>query len=258
MKIYFRYLIIQIKSLMEYKTSFILTVFGQFLVSMFFLAGMYFLFDRFGNIKGYTFSEVLLCFSTIFISFSIAETIGRGFDKFSSIISNGEFDRIMLRPISAIIQVLGSRIEFSRIGRLFQAILVLVYSINTSEVHWTLLKILTLIFMVIGGVCIFLGLFLIYASICFYSIQVLEIINIFTDGGREICQYPLSIYEKWVLKFFTFIVPLAFVNYHPYLYIIGKVKNIYYVFSPLIGILFLIPAYILWRIGIRHYKSTGS
>lgn len=260
MKIYLKYFVIQLKALMQYKISFILTAFGQFLVSMFFFAGMYFLFDRFGNIKGYTFNEVLLCFSTVFISFSIAECIGRGFDRFSVMISNGEFDRIMMRPVSTIIQVLGSKIEFSRIGRLIQAIIVFVYAFNTCNVNWNISKLITIILMIIGGICIFFGLFVIYASICFFSTQGLEVMNIFTDGGREIAQYPLNIYEKWVLKFFTFIIPLAFVNYYPFIYIIGDINRngIMYMLSPIIGILFLIPAYICWRIGVRHYKSTGS
>ena len=194
------------------------------------------------------------------MSFALAECFGRGFDRFSSIISNGEFDRIMLRPRNEIIQVLGIKIEFSRIGRLTQAIIIFIYGIVTCVVEWTIGKILTLTLMVLGGVCLFFSLFMIYAAICFFTIEGLEFMNIFTDGGREIAQYPLNIYSKWVLKFFTFIVPLAFVNYYPYLYIINKVteNTILYMISPVCAILFIVPAFGLWKIGVRHYKSTGS
>jgi len=66
--------------------------------------------------------------------------------------------------------------------------------------------------------------------------------NIFTDGGRELAQYPLDIYKDWVLKFFTFGVPLAFVNYYPFLYLIDKnpYPDVVGMLSPLITILFLI------------------
>ena len=116
MKLYFKYFSIHLRSIMEYKTSFILTALGQGMTTFFSFLGMYFLFNRFGSIKGYSFSEVLLCFSTIFMAFSLGECVGRGFDRFSTIISNGEFDRIMVRPQNEILQVLGSRIEFTRIG----------------------------------------------------------------------------------------------------------------------------------------------
>ncbi|MBU5317659.1 ABC-2 family transporter protein [Clostridium bornimense] len=260
MRLYLKYFSIQLRSIMEYKVSFLFTVIGQFFTTIFSFIAMYFLFDRFGNINGYGFNEVLLLFSTILISFSLGECFGRGFDRFSSIISNGEFDRIMLRPRSLVIQVLGSKIEFSRIGRLIQATVIFIYGIITSNVQWTIGKVITLILMVVGGVCIFSGLFIIYAGICFFTIEGLEIMNIFTDGGKEIAQYPLNIYEKWVMKFFTFVIPFAFVNYYPFLYIIGRVseKNILYMLSPLVAVLFLIPAYIFWNIGVAHYKSTGS
>jgi len=74
----------------------------------------------------------------------------------------------------------------------------------------------------------------------------------------QLAQYPLDIYKDWVLKFFTFFVPLSFVNYYPFLYIISKSKGIFNMLSPLIAILFLIPSYIFWCFGVSHYKSTGS
>lgn len=260
MRLYFKYFSIHLRAAMEYKTSFFLTAVGQGLTTAFSFLSMYFLFQRFGNIEGYTFNQVLLCFSTISMSFALAECFGRGFDRFSTIISNGEFDRIMLRPRNEIIQVLGSKIEFSRIGRLIQALIIFIYGIITCNIGWNIGKIFTLIFMIIGGVFLFFSLFMIYATICFYTIEGLEFMNIFTDGGREIAQYPLNIYSEWVLKFFTFVIPLAFVNYYPYLYIIDRIgeNKILYMLSPICSIFFIVPAYVLWKVGVKHYKSIGS
>ena len=260
MKLYLKYFSIHLRYAMEYKTSFFFTIFGQAIATILSFLGMYFLFERFGSVDGYTFNEVLLCFSTILMSFALAECFGRGFDRFSVIISNGEFDRIMLRPRNEIIQVLGSKIEFSRVGRLIQAGIIFIYAIITCDIGFTIGKVFTLMLMIIGGTVLFFSLFMIYAAICFFTIEGLEFMNIFTDGGREIAQYPLSIYKKWILKFFTFVVPLAFVNYYPFLYLINRVsKNTWlYMISPICAILFIIPSYILWRIGVRHYKSTGS
>lgn len=260
MRLYLKYFDIQLRSIMQYKTSFFLTAIGQGMTTFFSFLSMYFLFARFGSIKNYTFNEVLLCFSTIFMSFSLAECFGRGFDAFSGIISNGEFDRIMVRPRNEILQVIGSKIELTRIGRLAQALLIFIYGVTTCGVNWNPQKLLTLSLMIIGGMGLFFGLFMIYAAICFFTLEGLEFMNIFTDGGRELAQYPLNIYKEWVLKFFTFIVPLAFINYYPFLYLIGKNQghDIFYMLSPMLSLLFIIPSYVLWRFGVSHYKSTGS
>lgn len=258
MKLYLKYFSIQLKSVMQYKTSFFLTSIGQCLTTFFSFLSMYFLFTRFGSIKNYSFNEVLLCFSTIFMSFALAECFGRGFDAFPSIISDGSFDRILVRPRNEVLQVLGTKIELTRIGRLIEALIVFIYSLKTCGVYFSPDKIFTLTLMIIGGTFLFFGLFIISAVICFFTIESLEIINIFTDGGRELAQYPLDIYKNFVLKFFTYIIPLAFVNYYPLLYIIGKSHNVLYMFSPIIACLFIIPSFILWKFGVRHYVGTGS
>lgn len=258
MKLYLKYASIILRSQMQYKASFIMSAIGQFLVSFTAFLGVYFMFSRFNSVSGFTFSEVLLCFAVILTSFSLAECFVRGFDTFSGIISNGEFDRIMVRPRNEILQVLASRIEFSRIGRLLQALVMFAYAIPASEVEWTFDKIVTLIFMLAGGFIVFSGLFIIYASLCFFTIEGLEFMNIFTDGGREFGRYPFSVYGEGVLKFLTYVIPLALFQYYPFLYLIGKSNTIYYMFLPLIGMLFIIPCLIFWRVGVRHYKSTGS
>lgn len=258
MKLYLKYFSIHLRSQMQYKASFILTMLGQFLVSFSMFLGIYFMFLRFNQVEGFTYSEVLLCFAIVLMAFSIAECFARGFDSFSSMISNGEFDRIMVRPRNEIFQVLSSKIELSRIGKLIQAVIVFAYAIPASGVIWSADKIITMLLMITSGVIVFSGLFIIYASFCFFTIEGLEFMNIFTDGGREFGKYPFSIYGNEVLKFFTYIIPLALFQYYPFLYLIGREQSIMYMLLPLAGMLFLIPCYIFWRIGIKHYKSTGS
>ena len=192
------------------------------------------------------------------MAFSLAECFFRGFDTFSKVISNGEFDRVMLRPRNEMFQILASKVEITRLGRLLQAIVILIYAIFTCDVVWTADKILTLIIMITGGTVLFAGLFIIYASICFFTIEGLEFMNIFTDGGREYGKYPMSIYGDGVLKFFTYIIPLACVQYYPFMYLIGRTNNILYMFTPIAAFVFLIPCCIFWKIGVKHYKSTGS
>lgn len=258
LRLYGKYFKIQVQSMMQYKTSFLLTTIGQFLVSFNVFLSIYFMFQRFHAVKGFSYSEVLLCFSITLLEFSLAETFVRGFDTFSVIISNGEFDRIMVRPRNEIFQVLGSRIELTRIGRMLQAIVMFIYGIAKSEVNWTWDKWLALLFMLIGGSLVFSGLFLIYAGICFFTIEGLEFMNILTDGAREYGKYPVNIYGKRVLQFCTFIVPYALIQYYPLCYLLERDSKWWYLFLPLLATLFLVPCFALWKLGIRHYKSVGS
>ncbi len=258
MKLYLKYVAMHLRSQMQYKTSFFLTVAGQFISSFSALLGVYFLMDRFHQAGGFSYSEVLLCLAVILMAFSLAECFVRGFDAFSAIIANGEFDRIMVRPRNEILQVLGARIEFSRMGRLLQALCVFAYAVPRSGISWNAARACLLPLMVVAGAFVFAGLFIIYAALCFFTTEGLEFINIFTDGGREFCTYPLSIYGERILKFFTCIVPLALVQYYPLLYLTGRSENWQHALAPAAACLFLPLSLLLWRVGLRHYKSTGS
>ena len=70
MKLYWKYAAILLKSQMQYKASFFMTAAGQFLVSFSALLGVSFLFDRFHTVDGFTFPEVLICFSIVLAAFS--------------------------------------------------------------------------------------------------------------------------------------------------------------------------------------------
>lgn len=259
MKLYGKFFIIHLKSQMQYRTSFVLLLIGNTLSSFTAFLGLYFIFTGINQVDGFTFDQILICFAAILMAFSIAECFARGFDQFSAqMLSNGEFDRVLVRPRNEIFLVLASKIEFNRIGRFIQAAIILIYAVNTCGIHWSADKIMTLVLMILCGSVIFAGLFLVYASFTFFTVEGLEFMNILTDGGREFGKYPFSVYGKHVLKFLTFVVPLALVQYYPLLYLLDRSRSIIYMLLPLIGSLFIIPCYGFWRFGLRHYKSTGS
>lgn len=258
MKLYRKYFSIHMKAAMQYKLSFFLTVIAQFFVSFEVFLGVYFMFRRFHSVDDFTYSQVLLCYSVVLFQFYLAEFFFRGFDRFSAMLGNGEFDRILVRPRNTVFQVLVSRMDFARIGRLLQGFVLLPYAMATCGVSWDASRVLTLLFMILGGTLLFAGIFVLGATLSFFTTQGLEVVNAFTDGFKEHGKYPLSIYGKRVLQFTTFVVPFALVQYYPLLYLLGRVESPVYIFLPLLAALFLIPCYLVWRIGVRHYRSTGS
>lgn len=258
MELYIKFFIMHLKSQMQYKVSFLLTAIGQFLVPFTSLIAVYFMFSRFNVVDDFSFEQTLLCFAVVLTAFSLAEMLGRGFDTFPQMLSNGEFDRALVRPRSVIFQVLAAKMDFTRFSRVVQAVIVFCYAIPNSGVNWSWDKVLTLCMMVICGSLIFFALFIIYAAFSFFTIEGLEFMNILTDGGREFGRYPFSIYGKNILKFLTFVVPLALFQYYPLLYLLDREQSVLFMFAPMLGLLFLMPSYAFFRLGLRKYKSTGS
>ena len=258
MSLYFKFMKVHFKSELQYKISFTLSFISQFFVFFGYYFTIICLFDKFSNIKGFTMYEVLLTFGIIQFGYSFCETFFRGVDQFDDLIVNGTFDRLLLRPQNILLQVFANEVSFVKASRLIQSIIVLIIAIINIDVIWTIEKIITLIFMLISGIAVFLSIFILAASYCFLTVKGLEVRNVFTDGGKHMAQYPIGIFKKGFVFFFTFIIPFGFVNYYPLLYLLDKTNNKLLIISPLITILYLIPSVIIFYKGIKRYSSVGS
>lgn len=258
MKLYLKALRMHISSELQYKSSFILSVVSQIITFFSYYFVIISLFSKFNNIKGFSLYEVLLCFSIIQFGFAFNEVFARGVDKFDLLIINGKFDQLLLRPKNIILQVLINDTDLVKVSRLVQAIIIMIIALINLNIEINILKIITIILMFISAIIIFFCLELITAAYCFITIQGLEVRNILTNGGREMAQYPISVFNKGFIFIFTFIIPFAFVNYYPLLYFLGRVDNPLYAISPLIVILYLIPCIIIFNLGIKKYTSVGS
>jgi len=260
MKLYAKYIYFLLKSQLQYKASFIMTVITQFIQPFALFAGIYLLFERFGNIQGWTLYEVFMCYAVVAMCFAISECFARGFDKFPDMIRTASFDRILVRPRGTILQVLGAGFDIKRIGAFIQSGVVLVIAISGVDITWNFTKVIMLINMILGGTVIFTGVYILQATAAFWTIEALEVANIFTHGIKEHASYPLNIYPKWITVFFTFIIPYGTVNYIPLQYLLGKIDGTgwFYALVPLMGSLFILPCLLAWKIGVRKYSSAGS
>ncbi|MCL2742040.1 MAG: ABC-2 family transporter protein [Oscillospiraceae bacterium] len=258
MRLYLRYFAMNLKGQMQYRLTFALNVFGRFVIAFATVAGVWFMFTRFSEVGGFTLEQVLLCTAVTLGSFTMAEVFARGFDIFPRLLGDGQFDRYLVRPRNVVFQVLASHMEFARLGLIVQAAIVFAYALPRAGVDWTLARALTLALMLACGGLVFFGLYVIYAALSFFTVEGLEFMNVLTHGGREFGRYPYSVYGRGVLRFLTFVVPLALFQYYPLLYLLGREDGLAYMLSPLLSLPFLIPCYALFRVGLKKYRSTGS
>lgn len=250
---------------MQYKTSFIMMAVGEFFINAVEVAGVWALFTRFGQLEDWSLAHVCVFYGLVHIAFSIADAISTGFDQFGPLyIRTGHFDRVLLRPRSVFLQIFGHEIALRRVGRFLQGFIVLTWGLYTLDVDMTLWRLALMLLTIAGALCFFLSLFIFQATISFWSVESLELMNTMTYGGVESAQYPMAIYERWFRRFFTYVIPLACIAYFPVIAILGIEDPLgstfaFQVVSPFAGILFLALAITVFhRIGLRHYASTGS
>jgi ABC-2 type transport system permease protein len=262
--LYGRFVSQSIRSQLQYRLSFVFMAFGEFVTSVVEAIGIWALFERFGALGQWTLPQVAFLYGLVNCAFPVSETIARGFDVFGrEFVRTGNFDRLLLRPRSTVLQLAGHEFKLQRVGRLVQGLGILGWAVWTLDVDWNPGRVALLLVTFASGVVFFYALFIFQATLSFWATESLEIMNTLTYGGVETASYPLAIYRVWFRRFFTFVVPLGCISYFPSLAILGIADPLgsplwLQVVSPLSGFLFFAAALGAWSLGIRHYTSTGS
>ncbi|GAB4579608.1 MAG: ABC transporter permease [Anaerolineales bacterium] len=263
--LYLRLISVQIRSQLHFRTSFLFELFGTGLITTFEFASLALVLQRFGGIQGWTVGEVAFLYGLVEIAFGLMDMIFSGFDPpyFGRLVRQGLFDQLLLRPVNITLQVLGSEFIIRRLGKIFMGVAIFALALSLVEVTWTPAKLLYLPFVVLGMILYFGGLFIIGATITFWTVESIEVMNILTYGGSYTISHPMHIYQDWIRRFFTYFVPAIFLNYYPALYFLNKPDPFNFptfapFLSPLVGLAIFLLALAFWQFGMRHYQSTGT
>lgn len=248
------------KSSMQYRANMFMLSISSCLISLGELLSIFLMFNNFKSVGYWGFYETSLMFGLITAIYSFTECFARGFDEFANVIKHGDLDRILVRPTNIIYQIFGTKIELSKLLKSLLGFAIIIISVIKLNITWTFAKVLVLILTFICGCMVIWGVMLIAAGISVFTVENIEFINIFTNGAKEIAYYPINIYNKWLSRIFTFIVPVACFNYLPISYLMGygELPSILYALSPLMGIVFVFPCLLFFLWALKKYQGTGT
>jgi ABC-2 type transport system permease protein len=262
--LYGRYVAASVRSQLAYPASFAMMTLGAFLITIIEFIGVWALFRRFGQIGGWRLGDVALFYGLVSVIFAIADAVTRGFDVFGpNFVKTGDFDRLLLRPRSPALQLLGYELRLTRIGRFAQGALVFGIGSALTGFHWSFAVVAILGFAVLGGVALFSGLLVLQATLAFWTVESLEVANVLTYGGEAAAEYPMNVYAAWFRNFLIFGVPIGCVTYLPMLAAMGRPDPLgapdwVGPLAPVAGFAFLAAALFIWRFGIKRYASVGA
>ncbi|MBR0463949.1 MAG: ABC-2 family transporter protein [Clostridia bacterium] len=262
-KLYIRSMGMLLKCQMQYPASFLMQTLAQLIMEGGEMLALVLIIDRFGHLGSWQPGDLYFFFGMMSVTFYLTECFGRGVTgTFPSLVRSGQLDTMLARPRAVLTQVLCSDIDPRRIVCIAVGVTALCIGSRLSAVRWTFAKALLLCEAVAMGVVLILGLFLIEAIFCIYSVKSVELVNALTYGGRSACAYPVNIYPRPLRTLFTVIAPFALTLQLPAAYILDKPLFSWPAWtaflSPLSGAAAFGVIYALFQKALRHYRSTGS
>ena len=263
LKLYIKSIGILLKSHLQYPSSFFMQSLAQLVMEGGEMMVVILIVDRFESLKGWSGGNLYFFFGIMSVSFYLTEMFGRGITgDFPSMVRTGRLDTFLVRPRGVLTQVLCGGTDPRRITCIAVGVAALIMGSNLSNIVWNPLKVLVLVESIAMSCLLILGLFMIEAIFCIFSVKSVELVNAITYGGRSACQYPIDIYPLPLRALFTVIAPFALTMHVPASWILDKTlygwPSWTAFVTPLSGALVFAVMTVLFHLGIRHYRSTGS
>lgn len=252
-----------VRSTMAYRATFVMLTAGQFAATGLDFAAIWIMFGHTPQLGGFALPEVALLYGVTSVAIGIADLLVGGIERVGMRIRDGSLDTMLVRPVSAYVQVTADRFSLRRVGRIAQGAVVFTAGLVIVDVDWTVGRVLMMPVAVVCGSVIFVCIFTLGAAFQFVAKDAAEVANAFTYGGTTMTQYPPTIYAKELVRSAMFVIPLAFVNWMPMLYVLDRPdpNGLPYFLrfgSPVAAAALAAVTALAWTAAIRSYRSTGS
>lgn len=253
---------VSIKTQLEYRYAFVMNILGWAMTYAGTAITMWVLLYSFGDIKGWSFWQLLFLFALAVLSWGISVIFFYHFRELDQYIIQGTFDRFLVRPINPFVHYMSIKFDVGAFGQLLFSIIAVAIAYHQLGLDWTLRQWLVLAGALTGGTLIQGGLLVAVSALAFWTNRSEPFYWALVWPTKSLINYPLTVFPRFIQLFLTFIVPYAFVNYLPALFLLGKTEeNISHwwgAFSAVAGIIFFTLCYKLWMKGLSQYKSAGS
>jgi len=257
--LFFDYFTQYAKVRISYRSDFFVSLATSAAATFFALAFMVILFRKAPQLAGWRFEELLFLWGFTLIPYGIFNVISMNlYDFGNNYIIEGKFDRVLLRPISSLFQVLFETFRIESLHEIATGLFCMWWASRELGLHWTLAKIAMLTFYGLCAGVIYVSIFLLLSTVSFWFEDRIgvhpPVWNVIAFG-----RWPLSIYSAAVQFFLCWIIPFGLASFYPSAQLLGRAVTPQYLpFVPIVAVVFLTIAISVWNFGTRHYASTGS
>ncbi|WP_438431300.1 ABC transporter permease [Gorillibacterium sp. sgz500922] len=249
-----------VKSRMQYRFNFWMSTLLASLVSISEFLMVAVVLFRFQGIDGWSIYEVGYLYSVISLSKVVYRSLANDVHNLDRYLVSGGLDQLLLRPLPLLAALMTQNFRVL-LGETLQGGGILAFCLYkllaSGQVGWMAVP-LTL-GVILNGAAILFAIGLATSTLGFWMTKVEVLQTLTEDASRSAAQYPLTLYPGWLKGVFFTVLPVAFANYVPALYLLRHQYG-WWVLAASAGVagLCIAAALAFWRIGAERYQSTGS
>jgi ABC-2 type transport system permease protein len=261
--VYRQYWRINLLTMIEYRTNFFLWLGFTFIYHATAIAALWVTLHQFPSMNGWSFKQMAFLYGLWMLGHAFHNTFFFTVGDVPTMIREGRFDRFLVRPLDPLFQAMTVPQQIWP-DELLLAIVFFCVATWFVGVRVDLGFVAYVPLVAIGGALIDFGIQLAIATASFWVIRIETLRWVIMSLEQDFTRYPITIYSRGVRFFLSFVFPFAFMNYFPATFLLHKSDGGFSLspqiglLTPLVGVLWFSLSYAFWRIGINHYKGTGS
>jgi ABC-2 type transport system permease protein len=247
------------KARLEYRADFFSAVLASFLGTAASFGFLLIVFSRGVSVRGWKFEEMVFLYGFSLIPFGIFNVFSWNLWQFADrYLIEGRFDRVLLRPVSSVFQVLFESFRLESVESIVTGVVAVVWASRRLDLSLTFGDLLLFTLWAASGGIIYVAIFLALTATSFWIEDRVGIsppvFNLMQFG-----RYPLTIYDAWVRLALSFVIPFAFASFYPTARFLRRPEFLPEFWAvPLVAAISLSIALFLWKSGVARYHSTGS
>ena len=248
-----------VKVRLAYKADFFVAFFSSMAATVIGFGFVLVLFTKIPKLQDWSFYEILFLYGFSLIPLGFFNVVSWNLYEFGDIyIIQGRFDRILLRPVDTLFQVLFEKFRIESLQEVVTGLGVVAICARRLHLPWDAKTSLWFALAVVCGALIYISVFLILTAVSFWFEDRVGIVppvfNMLTFG-----RYPLTIYNGFIQFMLSWIIPFGFASFYPTTHFLGRSSfTPYFHLVPVVAVGFSLLAYLVWNRGVRNYSSTGT
>lgn len=216
-------------------------------------------FQQLPVVAGWTLPEVIWVYAMIFITEGFISIFAEGLWGLSWVKHRGDFDAIVLRPVSPLLQILLGSVGLNGFGAILLGATMMSYAVQKLAIVWTPLHILGAIGLFFSAVLVRFATVLISAAAGFWIESPFNPVLPVIHNVSSFARFPLTIYGRGLNFVLTFLIPFGFVSYYPVAWVLRKEPLGWMgLLTPLVAVVFTAAGAMLFQRGLKEYEGSGN
>jgi ABC-2 type transport system permease protein len=242
---------------LEFRANFFAKIAQNCVWVFFFVMVLLVIYRNTTSVAGWSRGDAFVLVATCSLMNALVTAFFSSLQEIPQQVRQGTLDFVITKPVDTQFWISTRKFNFDQVGTLVASLVMFWYGVSTDHLHPTAAQFLAYWLLVGASVAIFYSFYLLLMTLGIWLVRV-DNLWVLGESVLQVARNPLDIYAVPVQRFFTFVLPLAFVATIPAKELVRGFDLNLLLLGCFWGLISFIITRWFWNFALRHYASASS